>query len=180
MTPTTGQTFVTPPTHTNKPMAVLVDYFCDVCSSRTEEWMPSPPASNKPCPACGGQARRLFSPVGLMRGAKEPVAHTPASAKPLCLTNPDVPGLCHMTPAAGRAWLARARKDNRSLERELASQEVAAKIAAPTIDAVVSHHHHGNHGNPATSSESAKPAHSHDHGSHSHGAGEAHAHENSH
>lgn len=161
-------------------MPVLVDYICITCSSQTEEWMPSPPSSTKPCPACGGEAKRLFAPVGLMRGAKAPSSAPAKSAAPLCLTNPDVPGLCHMTPAAGRAWLARARKDNRSLERELASQEAAAKVSAPTLDSVVSHHHHGNHGahgdttsSPSGSSDRATSTHSHD-GSSAHSHPHAH------
>ncbi|MGH9098838.1 MAG: hypothetical protein ACRDV8_01230 [Acidimicrobiales bacterium] len=57
------------------------------------------------------------------------------------MSNPDVPGLCHMTPAAGRAWLARARNDGRALDRELERQEKEGGMSPPTIDDVVSHHH---------------------------------------
>jgi hypothetical protein len=53
-----------------------------------------------------------------------------------------------MSPAAGRAWLARARGDNRALERELSRQETAAAAGPLRLSDVVAHththtHHHG-------------------------------------
>jgi hypothetical protein len=55
-----------------------------------------------------------------------------------------------MTPSAGRAWLARARGDTRSLERELAHQETVAKDSPSSLDPVVAyHHHHGSGGHAA-------------------------------
>ncbi|MGH9091554.1 MAG: hypothetical protein ACRDZR_09300, partial [Acidimicrobiales bacterium] len=49
-------------------MAVLVDYACPTCDSRTEARVPSPPSPARPCPSCGGEARRVWAPVGLVRG----------------------------------------------------------------------------------------------------------------
>jgi hypothetical protein len=67
------------------------------------------------------------------------------SPDPLCIRNPDVPGLCHMSPSAGRAWVARARGDNRALDRELERQERAAKVSPPTLADVVAHDHSHSH-----------------------------------
>jgi hypothetical protein len=51
-----------------------------------------------------------------------------------------------MSEDAGRVWVARARKDNRALDRELARQEASAAVAIPTMHDVVSHtHSHGHH-----------------------------------
>ncbi len=51
-----------------------------------------------------------------------------------------------MTPDAGRAWVARVRGDNRTLERELAAQEAAAAVRTPKLEDVLSH----SHSRPAT------------------------------
>ena len=157
-------------------MAVLVDYACPTCNGRTEARVPSPPPRALVCPSCGGEANRVWSPVGLLRrpqggvvaGAMDAGTVAPEASpsgghttRPLCVDNPDVPGLCHMTPSAGRAWLARARGDNRSLEQELARQEAAAVTSPPTLDAVVSHHHH-------------PPTHHHDGSGHHHDQNDRH------
>lgn len=123
-------------------MSVLVDYRCAACGRTTEVWTATPPTPSRPCPHCGASANRIWSPFGIGRTtAPRERSLTAAPRAPLCVSNPDVPGLCHMTPAAGRAWLARARKDGRALERELERQEKAAVTSPPTIDDVVSHHH---------------------------------------
>jgi hypothetical protein len=138
-------------------MSILVDYRCDQCLGRTEAWVPSPVPATWPCPACGAAAKRAWSPVGLLRGpaglssstgpagrAEAPPLAESRAAEPLCARNPDVPGLCHMSPSAGRAWLARARNDNRALDRELERQERAAAVRAPVLaDAVAHDHGHG-------------------------------------
>jgi hypothetical protein len=132
-------------------MAILVDYVCRTCSGRSEAWVPSPPPASRDCPACGAAASRAWAPVGMVSSsAAAPSAH-PAGrpqrvADPLCVRNPDVPGLCHMSPSAGRAWVARARGDNRALDRELERQEAAAKVATPSLADVVAHDHGHSHG----------------------------------
>jgi hypothetical protein len=133
-------------------MAILVDYACPACRGRSEQWADNPVPSRATCPACGAQARRAWSPVGLASGSEtgksgpEPVTGTSGiapdeMARPLCVRNPDVPGLCHLSPAAARTWVARARKDNRALEREIAQQEAAAAVRPPTLGDLVSHTH---------------------------------------
>jgi putative FmdB family regulatory protein len=133
-------------------MAILVDYACPACRGRSEQWADNPVPSHAACPACGAQARRAWSPVGLASSSQtgksgpEPVTGTSGIApneirRPLCVRNPDVPGLCHLSPAAARTWVARARKDNRALEREIARQEAAAAVRPPTLGDLVSHTH---------------------------------------
>jgi DNA-directed RNA polymerase subunit RPC12/RpoP len=122
-------------------MAILVDYVCRTCAGRFEDWTTTPAAAPR-CPACGAQARRAWSPVGLSRGTPPPQERPAARPEPSpCTKNPDVLGLCHMSPDAGRAWVARVRKDNRTLDRELARQEAAAAIRTPRLQDVVSHSH---------------------------------------
>ena len=127
-------------------MPILVDYACAACGGRSEQWAEIPVASHRTCPACGARARRAWSPVGLAGGTRDPERPSsggapPASGPPLCARNPDVPGLCHLSPAAARTWLARARKDNRALEHEVARQEAAAAVRPPTLGDLVSHTH---------------------------------------
>jgi hypothetical protein len=128
-------------------MSLLVDYRCDRCLGYTEAWVPSPVPATKPCPACGGTAKRVWSPVGHLRRPAAPSERpeAPQSAEPLCVRNPDVPGLCHMSSSAGRAWLARARKDNRALDRELEHQERAAAVRPPTLADAIAHDHGHRH-----------------------------------
>ncbi|WP_146071624.1 MULTISPECIES: hypothetical protein [unclassified Cryobacterium] len=62
----------------------------------------------------------------------------------MCAANPDVPGLCHMSETAGRAWIARYRGDNRALDAEFTRQEKAAAFKTPTMDDAITHNHrHG-------------------------------------
>jgi hypothetical protein len=51
-----------------------------------------------------------------------------------------------MSPSAGRAWLARARNDNRALDRELERQERAAAVRPPVLADAVAHDHGHDHG----------------------------------
>lgn len=131
-------------------MAILVDYRCRSCAVRFERWVSTPAPHLLVCHVCGEDASRAWSPVALggrARAVREPgidAAMSGSPATPLCVTNPDVPGLCHMSPSAARTWLARARKDSRGLEREIARQEQAAKAAPPRLEDVISHtHSHG-------------------------------------
>ncbi len=128
---------------------ILVDYVCGSCRTVHERWTSSPPASSVPC-GCGAPARRQFAPIGLSRGADRPAAPNPKPKQtPLCGAYPQVPGLCHMSESAGRRWVATYLKDNRRLDRELARQEAAATVQAPTMADAITHHHY---------TEPAKPA----------------------
>ena len=136
-------------------MAVLVDYVCRSCRGRTEAWVSSPPPAIGTCPACGAESRRAWAAVGTLK-ARSPERSAPRStrraAEALCVRNPDVPGLCHMSEAAGRAWVARARRDNRALDRELQRQERSAAEKPPTMGDVIAHDHgHGHEGNSTAS-----------------------------
>jgi hypothetical protein len=152
-------------------VAILVDYRCTACGGRHEAFVASPAPALRTC-ACGGEARRLFSPVGMISGrgsgagdpggrgaggadaTTAPAPGTAAAASAarrarqekaefasLCAQNPDVPGLCHMSPSAGRAWVARARGDGRALDAELTRQQAAAAISPPTMADAISHEH---------------------------------------
>ncbi|WP_281690224.1 hypothetical protein [Pseudonocardia thermophila] len=116
-------------------------------------------------------ARRRFSGL-LLGGAPAPRAEAPALSGPaLCQRYPDVPGLCHMNPVAARSWIARARRDNRALEREIARQERA--YAEGTLDpstSPVAHDHGHGHGHGHGHWHSHGHAHSHDHAAASTGA----------
>ncbi|HET9970146.1 MAG TPA: zinc ribbon domain-containing protein [Streptosporangiaceae bacterium] len=120
---------------------ILVDYQCLRCGGRSERLVPSPPPGQLPCPACRAPATRKFAPVGLLRrSAPAPVAAVP-ERRPACAANPDVPALCHMEPSAARAWVARARADNRALDRELERQERAAREQQGQVPDPVHHDH---------------------------------------
>lgn len=46
-----------------------------------------------------------------------------------------------MSEDAGRMWVARYRRDNRAVERELARQEQQARSRTPTIEDTQAHRH---------------------------------------
>jgi hypothetical protein len=135
-------------------MAILVDYRCRGCGATGETFVTSPAPTHLPCDSCGGERQRRWSPVGMISRTPEPrtAPARPAPTRPsraadsLCAQNPDVPGLCHMSPSAGRAWVARYRGDGRALDAELGRQEQAAAIAKPTMADAISHEHsHAGH-----------------------------------
>ncbi|MGQ0481944.1 MAG: hypothetical protein ACT4O0_13115 [Pseudonocardia sp.] len=125
---------------------ILVDYRCDNCLGTSEHLVSNPVPPTVSCPACLSSARRRFAPVGLGGRAAAPVDRPVQSNRALCRDNPDVPGLCHMTPDAARTWVARARRDNRALERELAHQERTLKENPGKVLEPVSHTHGPTHG----------------------------------
>ena len=145
MIPMTGPSTHTLPATTSKPaVTIIVDYRCTDCGTVKESYVESPAPSTRSCELCGGESQRRFSPVGLIsRGGESAPALTTSkkSESSLCAQNPDVPGLCHMSPTAGRAWVARFRGDNRALDAELARQESAAAITKPTMADAISHAH---------------------------------------
>jgi putative FmdB family regulatory protein len=117
-------------------MAVLVDYRCRDCGVRTEYWVSCPAPDEATCARCGRQARRQFG-AALLTGASEPTGREPrAAGAGGCGHAPDIPGVCSLTPTAARMLTARARGDNRALEREIAYQESA--INAGTLDPTAS------------------------------------------
>ena len=133
-------------------MSILVDYRCTTCRLVFETFVDSPAPSLVACASCGDHSSRMWSPVGLVSGSPE--VNDSGSGGPdrsrlaspaLCKTNPDVPGLCHMSETAGRAWVARYRGDNRALDVELGRQEEAARITPPTMADAITHHHFADH-----------------------------------
>ncbi|MCF7550813.1 zinc ribbon domain-containing protein [Pseudonocardia sp. WMMC193] len=121
---------------------ILVDYRCGTCEGVSEHFVANPVPSAVECPACRAPALRRFAAIGLSGRAAPPADRAPVEpGRSLCLDNRDVPGLCHMTPDAGRAWVARARRDNRSLERELERQERSLKENPTHAPSPVSHDH---------------------------------------
>lgn len=113
-------------------MAVLIEYRCQDCGVRSERWATRPVPDKTVCTQCGRAARRLFGGA-LLTGAPEPARSEPrADGGGACGHAPEVPGVCTLTPTAARMLTARARGDNRALEREVAYQESAIK--AGTLD----------------------------------------------
>lgn len=126
-------------------MAIIVDYRCVECGAEAEAFVPSPAPAERECGACGGVSRRRFSPVGIISAGAvaDPAAPARRSSAPLCASNPDVPGLCHMSESAGRAWIAQHRGDQRALDREYARQEKAAAESGvkPKMHDAITHAH---------------------------------------
>lgn len=127
---------------------MLVDYRCDRCGGVMEQRLPSPPPPTLACVACGSPARRLFSAPAILRRAPSTDAALPPSPSSTCLRHPDIPALCHLDPSVAPAWIARARGDDRALERELDRQERLESnrdeqpAAGPPPAAPTHTHHH--------------------------------------
>lgn len=133
---------------------VIIDYRCRACGVLSEAFVASPAPAHHACAGCGGVADRRWSSAGLMPGKAETAPAPRRAGGPLCATAPDVPGLCHMSETAGRAWIARARGDHRALDAEYARQERSAQHRKPSVADAISHgHHHAGH--------EAAPAHAH-------------------
>jgi hypothetical protein len=59
-----------------------------------------------------------------------------------CFENPDVPGLCHVGPAAKKALIARFRGDEETLKTEQTRQSVEfERHGPPQMNQVASHSH---------------------------------------
>lgn len=108
-------------------MRVLVEYRCPACGRRTEHWVGRPVPDHAPCGGCGASAARRFGGALVGRGSRSPAPAAPGGG---CV--PDLPGSCVLAPTAARMLVARARGDNRAIDREAAHQERA--IAAGTLD----------------------------------------------
>jgi hypothetical protein len=123
---------------------ILVDYTCRACGRIQETWAASPPTPVVACGRCGADAQRQWAPVGLTRGGHgEPLSASAraAASPPLCSRYPQVPGVCHMSESAGRMWVARYLRDNRTVDAELARQERQAGQKPPTMADAITHHH---------------------------------------
>jgi len=116
-------------------MAMLVDYRCGDCGGLTERWVSHPPPESTGCARCGRPARRRFGGA-LLTGDGGPDRAVAAGSGPpssgACGHDAGVPGTCTLVPTAARMLSARARGDNRALDREMAHQERA--ISAGTLD----------------------------------------------
>lgn len=113
-------------------MPILVEYRCPDCDWRTERWVEHPLPSLSACARCARPARRQFGGALLARSAAPAAAASPPAASGGCGHGAGVPGTCTLTPTAARMLSARARGDNRALDREIAYQESAIK--AGTLD----------------------------------------------
>ncbi|RZT84200.1 hypothetical protein EV383_1037 [Pseudonocardia sediminis] len=117
-------------------MALLVEYGCPECGTRTDRWVSRPLPETADCGRCAGTARRRFGGALLTR-SPAPSAGSPSSGDGRtpaggCGHGAGVPGTCTLTPTAARMLSARVRGDNRALDREIAHQESAIK--AGTLD----------------------------------------------
>lgn len=126
-------------------MAILIDYQCRDCGTRSEHWTPSPPPDAVACGSCGAESQRLFAAVGLS-GTRSPSETAPASAgsgkgPTMCQQYPQIPGLCHMSESAQRMWVAKATGNSRAIDREQERQEKAAAVSPPTMADAISHNH---------------------------------------
>jgi CubicO group peptidase (beta-lactamase class C family) len=132
---------------------IVVDYACRECGATSEQWLASPPPATVSCHGCGGSASRRWSPIGLSRTTTSgpsarvdrdaaPANTDAAGGRPLCARYPQVPGLCHMSPTAGRVWVARYLQDHRALDAELGRQQSTPRETAPTMNDAVTHHHY--------------------------------------
>lgn len=111
------------------------------------------------CEWCTGEARRTWRTAGLSGTSKMPSS----DASPIdisCRANPDIPALCHLTPDARRRLIAKARGDNRSLEREIERQETHVKDhGGKPLAEVMSHDH--SHGHVHASEAGSAGTHAH-------------------
>lgn len=124
-------------------MTVLVEYVCAACRVHHEAWAERPIPAVISCASCACPARRRFGGA-LMRAASPPEAPA-VQDRTSCREAPDIPGICTLIPTAARSLAARARRDTRALEAEIAHQEAA--IAAGTLDPTASPvtPYHGHH-----------------------------------
>ena len=126
-------------------MRIVNDFKCPSCGTVEEHWTERPAPADIPCSACGSRAQRLIASPRLNGRASEPApvaATSKRSASPLCTQYPMLPGLCHMSPEAGRMWVAKNLGDSRAVDREQERQERRAAVTPYTTEDAVTHHHH--------------------------------------
>ena len=116
---------------------IIVDYRCGTCSAVTETFTHPPAPSRQLCSHCGGVACRRYGLAGLTGRAA-----APAAGSTTCVDNPDVPGLCHVGPAAKRTLIARHRGDGDTLAHEQQRQRTEyERFGPPDSSSVRSHSH---------------------------------------
>ncbi|MDV7356626.1 hypothetical protein R4282_26875 [Rhodococcus oxybenzonivorans] len=116
---------------------ILVDYRCGACAVTTETLTCTPVPPHRLCPRCGGDAHRRYGAAGLTGRATAPAAGSTA-----CVDNPDVPGLCHVGPAAKRTLIARHRGDTDTLAREQQRQRAEYERSGPPDSGQIRGHSH--------------------------------------
>jgi DNA-directed RNA polymerase subunit RPC12/RpoP len=128
-------------------MTILVEYRCTTCGARTEHFVATPAPSTLECRLCGEDSRRSFATAGLMSTpGTGPAPKREATIDVSCRNNPDVPGLCHLSPEGRERLVARARRDTRAEERIIEKQERHAAEGRPAPSLVSHDHGHGTHG----------------------------------
>lgn len=138
-------------------MRRLFDYRCPSCGwagERLEE-VPAPRAAA--CGRCPGEALRRYTTAGLRRTGDALAAIAPAAGSTACRDNPDVPGLCHVAPAARRSLIARHRGDDDTLAAERARQTRRYELDGPVPLEQVLHTHGHPHPAGAPNPQRAEP-----------------------
>ncbi|KAD3720570.1 hypothetical protein GD627_07090 [Arthrobacter yangruifuii] len=122
-------------------MRRLFDYRCRTCGWQGEAFVTVPAAPTLDCGSCTAQADRVYSVAGLLRSGASLSAIAPAGGSTECKDNPDVPGLCHVAPAARRTLIAQHRGDDHTLSQERAKQQrrFEEKGPVPLNDVIQTH-----------------------------------------
>lgn len=122
-------------------MRRLFDYRCKQCGWQGEALVAVPAAPTIGCRSCAAPAQRVYSMAGLMKTGSSLSAIAPAGGSTECKDNPDVPGLCHVAPAARRTLIAQHRGDDHTLAGERAQQQrrFEEKGPVPLSDVVHAH-----------------------------------------
>lgn len=122
-------------------MKRLFDYQCRQCGWQGEAMVTVPADPTIDCLSCQAPARRMYSMAGLLKTGSSLSAIAPAGGSTKCHENPDVPGLCHVGPAARRTLIAQHRGDDHTLAQERAKQQkrFEEKGPVPLSDVVHSH-----------------------------------------
>lgn len=133
---------------------VLVDYRCRSCQAAFEAYLAGPIPGTTACPACGEDARRLFSTAGLAGKVAAPASNVDVS----CTSNWSVPGLCHVAPSARKALVARYMGDDKTYAAERKKQqETFERQGPPPLASVLGHGCHAATSTSATPQTSGTP-----------------------
>lgn len=138
-------------------MRRLFDYRCPSCGWAGErlEVVPAPRATA--CGRCPGAAVRRYTTAGLRRTGDSLAAIAPAAGSTECRDNPDVPGLCHVAPAARRSLIAQHRGDDDTLTSERVRQTRSYELNGPVPLEQVLHTHGDPHPHRTGVAHQAEP-----------------------